>query len=473
MVYMLREMSESALSRGSIIGGRYRLEHHLGEGGMGTVWSAVHTVTHRSVAMKFLKDSVRGRADLRQRFLREASAASALRHPNAVEILDVFDFEESSPVMVMELLGGETLGSKLARDQRLSMEETAAILLPVVSAVGTAHALGIVHRDLKPDNLFLVELPEGMSVKVLDFGIAKLTAEYYLARGLSALHTDVGAMLGTPYYMAPEQASGEVPVDHRADVWSLGVILYECLSGTRPIEGENLTQVVSRLMSAGIIPLERLAPELPRDVTAIVMQMLSRDPSRRPDGLREVSHVLTRYCRAQVPEFSEPSRDRGSLLPHPPLASQKPKARFVSSGTADPQGPTMLSAPPVNSSVHLTPEPSTPRRVPAVIVGAVAIAAALVGVAYVRLSGPAPPTDGRAAESSSAQPSAPVSAPAASPMTSASGLPSGAPAAPSPSAVAETARPPVAGVQQGKSGAATKRPSKPLPDDRTLFSGRK
>src|SRR5450755_1079364 len=121
-------MSESVLREGSVIGGRYRLEHHLGEGGMGTVWSAMHTVTHRAVAMKFLRDSMGGRADLRQRFLREASAASALKHPNAVEILDVFDFQESSPVMVMELLVGETLGSKLGRDQRLSMEETAALL---------------------------------------------------------------------------------------------------------------------------------------------------------------------------------------------------------------------------------------------------------------------------------------------------------------------------------------------------------
>ncbi len=478
IVYTLRLMSESALSQGSLIGGRYRLEHHLGEGGMGTVWSAVHTVTHRSVAMKFLRDSVRERADLRQRFLREASAASALKHPNAVEILDVFDFEESSPVMVMELLQGETLGSKLARDQRLSMEETDALLLPVFSAVGTAHALGIVHRDLKPDNLFLAELPEATKVKVLDFGIAKLTAEYYLARGLSAHHTDAGAMLGTPYYMAPEQASGEVPVDHRADVWSLGVILYECLSGTRPIEGENLTQVVSRLMSAGIIPLERLAPELPRDVTAIVMQMLSRDPSRRPDGLREVSRVLTRYSRATAPEFSEPSTDRGSLLPHPPIATQPPKARFVSSGTADPRGPTMISAPPVNSTVS-TPPPVTAqkKKLPVVAAVALSLSLALIWALFLRSSGSAvtardPLVTGAAGQSSPIATSVPALASASAAQPNSAPVPS--------ASVAPTTKPPepggVGALPKAKRAGAASKPepvSKPIRDEDRLFSGRK
>src|SRR5450755_90628 len=315
--------------------------------------------------------------------------------------------------MVMELLRGETLGSKLARDQWLSMEETAALLLPVVSAVGTAHSLGIVHRDLKPDNLFLEERPDSPRVKVLDFGIAKLTAEYYLARGLSALHTDAGSMLGTPYYMAPEQASGEVAVDHRADVWSIGVILYECLSGTRPIEGENLTQVVSRLMSAGIIPLERLAPELPHDVTAIVMQMLSRDPLRRPDGLREVSKVLSRYARTPAPEFSEPAIGRSSLLPHPPLLSQRPKVREAAARAVDPQGPTMISAPPVNSSVNMDrPAPPPQRRGLVVVGGAVAAAICVIWFAFVRTASlasgdkdhPPAPVSGAPSEASASRP---------------------------------------------------------------------
>jgi serine/threonine protein kinase len=357
-------MSESALVEGSLIAGRYRLDAHLGEGGMGTVWSATHTVTRRAVAMKFLKDSMRNRKDLRERFLREAAAASALKHPNVVEIIDVFDFAEGCPVMVMELLRGETLGAKLLRDERLSLDETAALLVPVVSAVGTAHALGIVHRDLKPDNLFLLE---GGSVKVLDFGIAKLSAERYLQDGPSALLTESGSMLGTPCYMAPEQASGDHPLDHRADVWSVGVILYECLAGMRPIEGENLPQVVARLMSAGIMPIERLAPELPGEVSALIKQMLTREVARRTPSLREVSQVLCRFTHVRAPEFPPPSGMSGPPATPKTMesarSSNRPKAKVVHGRDADPQGPTMLSSPPVNSSLlHDAKSPAKPRR---------------------------------------------------------------------------------------------------------------
>ena len=381
-------MSESALTEGSLIAGRYRLEHPLGEGGMGTVWAATHTVTRRSVAMKFLKDSMRHRKDLRERFLREAAAASSLKHPNVVEIIDVFDFAEGCPVMVMELLRGETLGAKLLRDERLSIEETAALILPVVSAVGAAHALGIVHRDLKPDNLFLLEGGGEPSVKVLDFGIAKLSAERYLQEGPSPLLTESGSMLGTPCYMAPEQASGENPVDHRADIWSLGVILYECLSGVRPIEGENLPQVVARLMSAGIMPLERIAPELPAEVAGLVKQMLSRDVARRPASLIEVSRTLSHFTNVRAPEFATPS---GHSAPAPSprtLQSARPKARIVNSRDAEPLGPTMLSSPPVNSSLQFVQQPPPPSRT-GYIIGAVAVA--LIALAWFASSRPSSP----------------------------------------------------------------------------------
>jgi serine/threonine protein kinase len=275
-----------------------------------------------------------------------------------VEILDVFDFEERAPVLVMELLEGETLGTKLGRDGRLSVEETAALLLPVCSAVGTAHALGIVHRDIKPENIFLARYGEETRVKVLDFGIAKLTAEHYLEGGRSALITDTGSMLGTPCYMAPEQATGETSADHRADIWSIGVILYECLSGTRPIEGENLAQVVSRLVSAGIIPLERLAPELPHDVAALVMQMLARERARRPQSLDEISKVLVHHTMVRPPNFGPPS-----VGPHSEsLPATEPKARLVASRDADPQGATMLSSPPVGNSVVTVDDPAPRSR---------------------------------------------------------------------------------------------------------------
>src|SRR5882724_5232926 len=191
--------SGQRFAAGMVVAKRYRLDRLLGEGGMGVVWAATHTVTRRSVAMKFLRGETRGMSqDLRQRFLREARAASAVRHPNVVTITDVFELDDETPVMVMDLLVGETLGQKLARETKLTLEQTAAILLPVVSAVGTAHALGIIHRDLKPDNIFIVEgTPPGGAVRVLDFGIAKVI-ELEGEGESTGLITDTGAILGTP-----------------------------------------------------------------------------------------------------------------------------------------------------------------------------------------------------------------------------------------------------------------------------------
>jgi serine/threonine protein kinase len=466
MVDMLGVMSESALSEGSLIAGRYRLEHLLGEGGMGTVWAATHTVTRRSVAMKFLKDSMRHRKDLRERFLREAAAASSLKHPNVVEIIDVFDFAEGCPVMVMELLRGETLGAKLLRDERLSIEETAALMLPVVSAVGAAHALGIVHRDLKPDNLFLLEGGGEPSVKVLDFGIAKLSAERYLQEGPSPLLTESGSMLGTPCYMAPEQASGETPVDHRADIWSLGVILYECLSGVRPIEGENLPQVVARLMSAGIMPLERIAPELPAEVTGLVKLMLTREVVRRPASLQEVSRTLSHFTNVRAPDFATPS-GHASPAPSPrTLQSARPKARIVNSRDAEPLGPTMLSSPPVNSSLQFAQQP-VPQSRTGYIIGAVAVA--LVGLAWFASSKqpPAAPASSGDLATLPPPPEKPTTAAAVAPASSGSFASSATTSVPdAPAAPRVKARPKASLPTPGKARPETA-------DDSTLFSGRK
>jgi serine/threonine protein kinase len=335
-------MTTPEIAKGSLIAGRYRLERSLGEGGMGIVWAATHAVTRRSVAMKFLRPSLQNKDEVRQRFLREAQAASALRHPNVVEVLDVFDLEDQSPAMVMELLDGETLGEKLARDERLSTEETAAILLPVISAVGSAHALGIVHRDLKPDNIFLSRAGGGVVVKVLDFGIAKLSAEHYAAFGGSAMVTEAGSMLGTPCYMAPEQITN-VGVDHRADIWSIGVILYECLSGTRPIEGHNTGEVIARLMNEAIAPLERVAPELPHDLAALVQRALSRDQKRRPQELGELARIVSQYTHVQVPAFGSPRTASGR-------------------DAIEPENPIRISTPDMSAPQISAPRVSTPQR---------------------------------------------------------------------------------------------------------------
>jgi len=272
---------------------------------MGDVWEATNVSTGRAVAIKRLR--LAPGADLgdsgRARFMLEAQTACAVEHPNVVEILDFVESGEEPPIIVMELLRGETLAERVEREQALGVTETATLLLPVVSAVGTAHARGIVHRDLKPANIFLQQSGATTVVKVLDFGIAKWLG----ARpGEVPLRTETGSTLGTPCYMAPEQAMGERVIDHRADVWALGVILYECLSGMRPVEGENAAKIMVRLLSTGIMPIEKLVPAVPRELGALLMRMLARERAQRPPSLREVRAVLGALTAAQAPDFGEP-----------------------------------------------------------------------------------------------------------------------------------------------------------------------
>jgi serine/threonine-protein kinase len=274
---------------------------------MGSVWAATHIITRKHVALKFLKSAAAGRPDVVRRFLREARAASAVNHPNVVQIHDIMQLEDGLPVMVMDLLVGETLNSKLAREGRIAVGDLARILVPVISAVGTAHALGIVHRDLKPDNIFLVALPDGrIEPKVLDFGIAKLTADEGDAAKTAGL-TQTGSMLGTPYYMAPEQAFGEKGLDQRADVWAVGVLIYQCLSGQRPVSGENLGQLLRVLMSGDIVPLREAAPDVPEDLCNLVDRMMVLDREKRLPDLREALATLKRYTDAAGQTFGAPA----------------------------------------------------------------------------------------------------------------------------------------------------------------------
>jgi serine/threonine-protein kinase len=323
---------------GAVIGGRYRLDRLLGRGGMGAVWEATHTITRRSAALKFLQGPAAARQEMRERFLREARAASAVHHPNVLDVLDVFEIEDGTPVMVMDLLRGETLGSFLGREAPLSVEVAARLLAPVVSAVGTAHAIGIVHRDLKPDNIFLAQDEDGGTrVKVLDFGIAKLLTPDDDEAAARAI-TGEGAMLGTPSYMAPEQAFCERDIDARADVWAVGVILYEALSGRRPVDGATVAQVLRQLVTGNIVPLSEVAPSVPPEIARLVDRLLSRERERRPRDLRETLAILRRSADVTVRDFGPAvSVDpQTGLVPVGPRAdsSTEPTARVPTPGPA-------------------------------------------------------------------------------------------------------------------------------------------
>jgi eukaryotic-like serine/threonine-protein kinase len=279
----------TALARDCVIGGKYRLHDRIGKGGMGEVWSAEQIVTRKPVAMKFL--AIDADEAARRRFMREARAACAVRHPNVVEIYDVIEDDDGMPVIVMELMAGESLGDRLRREKKLSVEDTALIFSRVSSALMCAHELGVVHRDLKPDNVFLASTPDGDEVKVIDFGIAKVGLKDEPDGATGAL-TGTGTILGTPHYMSPEQAFGEKQIDHRADVWSLGIMVYVCVTGVLPTAAQNIGQILKIIMTRSIRPLSTVAPELPPILTDLVDRMLSYAPAERPHDLAQVKAVF-------------------------------------------------------------------------------------------------------------------------------------------------------------------------------------
>jgi serine/threonine-protein kinase len=389
------------LQSGAVIAGRYRLLARLGEGGMGDVWSATNTLTGRTLALKFVRAALAGKADVRKRFLREARTATLVEHPNVVRVHDVFDLEDGRPVMVMDLLKGESLLDLLAREDKIPLARAADILVQVISAVGTAHALGVVHRDLKPDNVFLT----GDKVTVLDFGIAKLVTPL---PGTEAI-TQTGSLLGTPAYMSPEQATGERHIDGRTDVWAIGAMLYEMLSGTLPYPGENLGQLVKSMMTEEMVPLDAWVPDVPADVLALVGRMLAREVDRREPDLRDALSVLQRYTTREVHGFGPPGSRVGGAIADEDTLRPTPLPIGI-----DPSGPTVdaTTGPEVITKPSLRPPaPPAAKRVVPLAIGVCALAAlGVVGVASLRK--PQPPTTAAtsAASEAPAQPAATRSA---------------------------------------------------------------
>jgi serine/threonine-protein kinase len=337
---------------GDIIAGRYRLQRRIGDGGMGVVWAATHMESGKEVALKHLRSEASGDAETHKRFLREAQATASIAHPNIVTVHELVETEGGLPAIVMDLLDGEPLRMKLDREKRLSIADAAAILLPTISAVGTAHAIGIVHRDLKPDNIFIAITPGPSgeagerTIKVLDFGIAKLTKTGNEVSTASVI-TGTWSLLGTPHYMSPEQIIGEKDIDHRADIWAIGAILYECLAGIRPAEAKTPGKIFELILLRGIKPLGSVAPGTPADVAALVDRMLARERDDRPWDLHEVEAVLARYTSVKAPPFGKPSALR---LSHPDAADRKRASREKADVVAPPvSDPLSTTAPDLRS----------------------------------------------------------------------------------------------------------------------------
>jgi serine/threonine protein kinase len=283
------EETPSTPAIGAVIAGKYRVESVVGSGGMGVVLCATHLELGQRVAIKVLtvpeEDSRRDEA--RERFLREGRATAALISDHVVRIYDVGTLDSGAPFMVMELLRGQDLARQLQQNGPLAIELACDCVRQAADAIACAHAQGIVHRDLKPSNLFLTQRSDGAAlVKVLDFGISKNTSAEF--EPLTANLTETRSVLGTPFYMSPEQVRDAKKVDVRTDIWSLGLILHELLSGSPAFEGTTLPSVCAAIAADPPAALRLKRPEVPVEVEAIVLKCLEKDPARRFQSARDL-----------------------------------------------------------------------------------------------------------------------------------------------------------------------------------------
>jgi serine/threonine-protein kinase len=290
---------------GEVIAGKYRIESLIGEGGMGAVFSATHVVTGRRLAVKWLLPDIARSEDAVQRLLREAQAAGRIDHPNVVDVYDVGDFE-GSPFLVMELLQGESLTRGLERGA-LKIPEIIRMVLGAIDGVGAAHRQGVIHRDIKPDNIFLCRDSSGalLGSKVLDFGISKLSST---AGQLNPRLTKTGAIMGTPYYMSPEQIRGAVEIDSRVDIYAFGVILYESLTGRVPFDGKTYSALVLEI-ATGTPPRPcEVNPRVAGALERVILKAMARDPDQRFQTMESLAKALAPFASAVVPGGSESVR---------------------------------------------------------------------------------------------------------------------------------------------------------------------
>ncbi len=345
---------------------KYRIDELLAVGGMGAVYVGTHIKLRKRIAIKVLNPGL-ATPPMIERFHREAITASQIGHEGIAQVTDLGMSAAGEPFLVMELLEGESLASRLKQAAPLPIDIACELGCMILSPLDAAHRAGIIHRDLKPDNVFLVRQSRGELVKLLDFGISRaqgLETEFRL--------TTTGLVLGTPYYMSPEQARGDSAITLAADIYSFGVMLYEMLVGQVPILGDNYNQLMYRVMSGEYRPPRERRPEIPIELEQIVIAAMAIDPTLRPRSAAELEHALAPFCR---PTFRQ-TLDAASgpfprATPYP-----TPGAYHYQTG-----------APPTPTPVHTVAKARS--KLPW-IVGGVVIAAA-IGVGVVVASSPSPP----------------------------------------------------------------------------------
>jgi len=334
--------------------GNYRVTELIGEGGMGVVYLAEHPAIGRRAAVKILRPGLTDNPEILKRFFNEARAANAIRHPGIVEVFDCGTLPSGVSYIVMELLEGENLAARLRRAARMRHPDARRIAAQTASALAAAHAAGIVHRDLKPDNLYLVPDDRDAAlemVKVLDFGIAKLGQQ---GSNVSSVRTRTGSVMGTPAYMSPEQCRGTREIDHRTDIYALGVILYEMVCGRPPFVSEGFGEMVHLHIAAPPPPPRTIEPSVPEDLERLILWCLAKEPDDRVQTMTDVHAALTGR-------------------PTPPSRATAPTARTPRQ-PAPPAIPTTFTQAGAGAlATDVTPR--SRRKAPAIVLGVVAIGA--------------------------------------------------------------------------------------------------
>jgi eukaryotic-like serine/threonine-protein kinase len=382
---------------GTQLGKTYQIIDKIDEGGMGVVYQVEHQTLHKRFAAKVLASGLAENQEALRRFEIEAHAASKLEHENIVNVTDYGVAEDGRPYLVMELLKGKTLYQRLLEGP-LSLQETVAVLVPVCHALSAAHAEGFVHRDVKPENIFLTQRAVGrFGIKVLDFGITRLRAE-------SSRLTKLGQALGSPLYMAPETCRGEA-IDHRADIYSVGVLMYQLICGQLPFYDENLLKVIHLQVSQPLRPPRELVPDMSEELDLVIRKALEKDAA---DRYQTIDELEDEFLAALPPEADALLHARRTPLSVPVATVSTPFP--ISNGTSGSMAvvenaPAVVAAP---ASLDLRPSRRVPR--PLLIGGVLLVVAAIALIIFLRgdeqdapASGAAPATTGAATASASTE----------------------------------------------------------------------